>query len=42
MITKFKHNFSSDKLYLFEICQAIHSELCDENLAKRNPGAIFH
>jgi hypothetical protein len=36
MKTKSKHNFSTDQLYLFEICQAIHSGSCDENLAKRN------
>lgn len=42
VITKTKQNLSTDQCYLLEICQAIHSGSCDENLAKRNPGAIFH
>lgn len=41
-ITKSKQDLSTDQLYLLEICQSIHSGSFDQNLTKRNPGAICH
>ncbi|GBO27069.1 hypothetical protein AVEN_217525-1 [Araneus ventricosus] len=37
-----KKNFSSDQLYLMEICEEIKCLHCRESLSKINPGKVCH
>ncbi|GBN48246.1 hypothetical protein AVEN_184247-1 [Araneus ventricosus] len=37
-----KKDFSTDQLYLMEVCEVINCGHCRESLSKRNPGKVCH